>query len=174
MGDKRREKLISILKESNVPISGTMLAELLGVSRQVIVQDIALLRAENKNILSTNKGYLLFQPDQVGNVARKVFQVKHSTDEVLEELFCIVDLGGKLLNISVEHEIYGLIEVSLMISNRKDAREFVEKLTLCGDKPLKELTGDMHYHTIEADDMDTLTDIEEELENKGFLIKGEL
>lgn len=53
-GEKRREQLIALLKQADIPVSGTDLAKRLGVSRQVIVQDIALLRAVNKNILSTN------------------------------------------------------------------------------------------------------------------------
>ena len=61
-GKDRRERLIALLQQADTPISGTELAKQLGVSRQVIVQDVALLRAENCEILSTNKGYLLYQP----------------------------------------------------------------------------------------------------------------
>ena len=57
-GDERRKKIIEILHGRKMPVSGTELAAELGVSRQVIVQDIALLRATDKNILSTNKGYI--------------------------------------------------------------------------------------------------------------------
>ena len=108
-GVERREKLIAILKNrKEEPISGTELAKQLGVSRQVIVQDIALLRAVNKNILSTTKGYLLYYQE-----ARKVnrcFMVKHSTDQIEEELCIIVDHGGKVLDVIVMHDIYGELE----------------------------------------------------------------
>ena len=58
-GGKRRDGILSLLEESDTPLSGTELAHRFKVSRQVIVQDIALLRAEDKKILSTYRGYVL-------------------------------------------------------------------------------------------------------------------
>lgn len=54
-GEKRRSQIIKILKDSKSPVSGTKLAKVLKVSRQVIVQDMALLRAQRMQILSTYK-----------------------------------------------------------------------------------------------------------------------
>ena len=51
-GNKRRQAIIDILKNSLQPVSGTYLAKTLQVSRQVIVQDIALLRAGDYDIYS--------------------------------------------------------------------------------------------------------------------------
>ena len=78
-GEKRRENLLKILQESESAVSGTKLATKFQVSRQVIVQDIALLRAKNHDIISTHKGYVLLDK---GNIQR-VFKVKHSAERCL-------------------------------------------------------------------------------------------
>ena len=53
-GDTRRAQMIKLLQEAGEPIPGAKLAKQMGVSRQVLLQDIALLWAVDKNILSTN------------------------------------------------------------------------------------------------------------------------
>lgn len=171
-GEGRREEIIRLLTESSRPISGTELAGRLKVSRQVIVQDVALLRAVNKNILSTNKGYLLFEPGRGAGETKKTICVRHTTKQVPEEFYTIVDLGGKILDVVVEHELYGQIAVDLIIANRQDADEFYEKMRSNQVKPLKELTEDVHYHTIVARDMETIERIERALREKGYLMEA--
>ncbi|GFI10660.1 putative transcription repressor NiaR [Lachnospiraceae bacterium] len=171
-GERRREEIIRLLAGSRSPVSGTELARRLKVSRQVIVQDVALLRAVNKNILSTNKGYLLFEPGRESGECRKTLCVRHTTEQVLEEFYGIVDLGGKILDVVVEHELYGQIAVDLIIASRQDAEEFYQKMRENRAKPLKELTEDVHYHTIVAKDAASMERIERVLEEKGFLLAG--
>jgi transcriptional regulator of NAD metabolism len=118
-GTERRSKIIELLKNSATPISGSELAKQLLVSRQVIVQDIALLRAVNKNILSTTKGYLLYYQEQ--QKVNRCFYVKHSTEQIKDELLTIVDYGGTVLDVIVSHEIYGSIEADLIIHSRAGA-----------------------------------------------------
>ena len=166
-GKERREKLINILEESFEPISGSELARQLSVSRQVIVQDIALLRASSKKIISTNKGYIIYR--QQSTKLSRSYLVKHSTQEIEEELCLIVDLGGRILDVGVSHGVYGNISTDLIINNRYDVYKFVEKLKAGKLKPLKELTGDIHIHTLEADSQETLDNIEEALRKKGLL-----
>ena len=171
-GERRREEIIRLLAGSRGPVSGTELARRLKVSSQVIVQDVALLRAVNKNILSTNKGYLLFEPGRESGECRKTLCVRHTTEQVLEEFYGIVDLGGKILDVVVEHELYGQIAVDLIIASRQDAEEFYQKMRENRAKPLKELTEDVHYHTIVAKDAASMERIERVLEEKGFLLAG--
>lgn len=166
----RREKLLELLSRAEEPISGTELAGALGVSRQVIVQDIALLRAVNKNILSTNKGYILFHAGQ-RPVARRAFKVCHEDAQIADELNTIVDQGGHVLDVVVEHEIYGQIAVDLILRNRADVAAFVDRLSRCRSRALNELTGGVHLHTVEASDEAALDRIEAALEKKGYLIK---
>ncbi len=169
-GKNRREKLIELLTTSKEPLSGSELAKILGVSRQVIVQDIALIRANNKNILSTNKGYLLYvQEPQKYN---RCYLVKHTTEQIEEELCAIVDNGGKVLDVIVMHDIYGQIETDLIINNRQDVYDFVKKIQERKTTPLKELTDGIHLHTVEADSEEILDRIEKVLLDKNFLLKS--
>lgn len=172
-GKKRREEIVRILSEKSeqgLPMAGTELAKQLQVSRQVIVQDIALLRAVNKNILSTNKGYLLFREQEADKACKRAYKVKHNAAGIQAELYAIVDCGGRTLDVEVEHPIYGQIIVDLLINNRQDVDNFVKQVKVFGTKPLNELTDGVHYHTVEADSEEILDSIEEELKRQGFLI----
>ena len=170
-GDKRRQQIMEILNQETSPVSGAELAKRAGVSRQVVVQDIALLRAENKEIMSTNKGYVLYKPQQGAEKARvRVFRVNHDTEHMLDELQTIVDYGGRILDVSIEHALYGQISVDLIINNRLDALEFVNQMAMSRDQPLKVLTGGCHYHTVATDSEKNLNMIEMELQRKGYLV----
>lgn len=168
-GDARRKTILEILHKESLPVSGTELAGRLGVSRQVIVQDIALLRATDKNILSTNKGYVLFV--EKSNRKRRTFKVKHVDEAILDELNTIVDFGGKILDVVVEHDIYGQISADLIINSRADADAFVKQTLKYKTKPLNGLTYGVHFHTVEADSEAILDRIGDALQNKGYLIK---
>ena len=168
-GEMRRSQLLQLLKNRAEPISGTALAKTFHVSRQVIVQDIALMRAENHQILSTNKGYLCRKADQENTQPKRVFFVRHQDSQVLEEFMAVIDLGGRILDVAVEHEIYGQIRVDLLIETAQDAENFAQRIVACRDNPLKVLTDDCHYHTVAAPSEKLLDLIQEELNRKGFL-----
>lgn len=167
-GNQRRKCILEQLGLEAEPISGTDLAKKFGVSRQIIVQDIALLRAENRDILSTNKGYVLFKND-IDKNSKAVVMVRHTSAQTLDEFACIVELGGKVLDVSVDHDLYGQIQVDLVINNMEDAEEFVKKMNTSKSKLLKELTSDYHYHTIAAPSEKVLNLIKQELLSQGFL-----
>ena len=169
-GEERRAKILSKLQASDTPLSGTALAKAFHVSRQIIVQDIALMRAENYGILSTNKGYLLRSQTTENTQPKRVFFVKHTTGQVLEEFQIILELGGKILDVAVEHELYGQIRVDLLIETLADAEEFHRKLMACKDNPLKVLTDDCHYHTVAAPSEKLLDLISEALRKNGYLL----
>ena len=168
-GEARRETIKKMLLEAHQPLTGTALANALHVSRQVIVQDIALMRAEQMPILSTNKGYLLRPGAAPASQPKRVFFVRHTTDRVMEEFMTVIDLGGRILDVSVEHDLYGPIRADLLIENARDAAEFVERLAACRDNPLKVLTDDCHFHTVCAPSEKLLDLIEAELRTRGFL-----
>jgi transcriptional regulator of NAD metabolism len=165
-GRERREHLIKILMGKNEPVSGSELSALLGVSRQVIVQDIALLRASDINIFSTTKGYLIYQSDS--SKVKRIFKVRHTTEQIEDELCTIVDNGGRILDVLVKHEIYGEITTELLIRNRQDVYDFVKKVKEKKIVPLKELTDGRHQHTVEADSEIALDRIEKALKDKGY------
>ena len=113
-GDERRNKILLKLQETTTPLSGTALAKEFHVSRQIIVQDIALMRAENHRILSTNKGYLLRSEITDDTQPKRVFYVKHTAEQIQDEFNAVIELGGKILDVAVEHELYGQIRVDLL------------------------------------------------------------
>jgi len=167
-GTDRRSKILKALEGSERAIKGSDLAQSYGVSRQVIVQDIALLRATGVSIISTAAGYVIYSANE--NFYRRVFCVRHSDDELEEELYIFVDNGGRVLNIIVEHVIYGEIVVDLHLTTRRQVKSFIEKTEANEFTPLMVLTKGDHYHTIEGDSEEILDDIEEELKARGFLV----
>ena len=169
--ENRRYQILKLLENQHKPVSGTVLSKLFGVSRQVIVQDIALLRAENKEILSTNKGYVLFKPVEEDGSKKRVFRVTHSMENMEDELNCIVDNGGYVLDVLVDHDLYGQISGPLNLSNRADVAEFIQRVKVSKSKPLKVLTDEIHYHTVEAKSVEILDRIEKNLDEMGMLVK---
>lgn len=166
-GSERREGIVRDIQASTVPVSGTKLASVYAVSRQVIVQDIALIRASGYDIISTNRGYIL----NAANTVSRVFKVQHTDEQLEDELCSIVDLGGCVENVMVNHRVYGHIEAELNISSRRRVKEFLEDIHNGKSSPLKNITSNYHYHKVTADSEKTLDLIEEALCEKGFLVK---
>lgn len=166
-GEQRREQLLKQLSDSSTPVSGTSLAAAYHVSRQVIVQDIALLRAAGHRILSTNRGYLC----QTSLSVTKVFHVRHTNEEIEEELNIMVDCGCTVLDVFVHHKVYGPFRAPLMIHSRKEVQDFLEHIQSGFSAPLNNITSGYHYHTVEADSEEILDLLEQKLQARGFLIK---
>lgn len=164
-GAERRKRILRIMSNEHKPVSGTKLAQELKVSRQVIVQDIALLRAEGYEIFSTNRGYCCKQ--QIQEV--RVFYVCHEEEQIAEELNLIVDNGAKVQDVFVRHEIYGEIRADLSVDSRKKVKEFVQELKSGKSTPLSKITSSYHYHTVTAESLEILDAVEQELREYGFL-----
>lgn len=167
----RRTAIIVYLERQSGPVSGSELARQFGVSRQVIVQDIALLRAEHRHILSTNKGYVLLHAQEKHKGFTDVITVKHTVEQTMEEMSSIVDYGGSMLDVFIDHDLYGQIRIDLVIDDTEDAQEFYEKLQSSKSGPMKELTEGCHYHTITAPSKKALGLIRQELREKGILVE---
>ena len=164
-GEERRGKIIQALKNSDKAVSATTLAKEFDVSRQVIVQDVALLRANGKNIFSTNRGYLIQEDEET----TRVFKVQHEDDEVEKELTTIVDLGGTVEDVFVYHKVYGIVRADPHIASRNDIREFLQDLQNGHSALLKNITSEYHYHTVSAPSERLLDLIQDKLQEKGFL-----
>lgn len=163
----RRRKILKELENSEKPISASFLAKKFGVSRQIIVGDVALLRAENSEIISTNRGYVL---NKKSNLINKLC-VSHGKEQIKEELYTIVDYGGKVLDVIVNHPIYGEIKVDLHLSNRLEVDNFMSEIFDKENIPLSVLTNDEHIHTIETDSIENFIYIEKKLEEIGIIKK---
>ena len=167
-GSRRREEIVSKIKSSEVPVPGKELANVDDVSRQVIVEDIALIRAAGYDIMSTNRGYILNAPHTV----TRVFKVSHTDEQMEDELCSIVDLGGKVVNVMINHRIYGHMEAPLDVASRRNVKEFMEGIHSGKSSPLKNITSNYHYHTVEADSEETLDLIEQVLKEKDYLVSN--
>ncbi len=165
-GEERRKQLLQILSESETPISGTALAKRFQVSRQVIVQDIALLRANGAEIFSASRGYLM--PHDNSETAR-ILKVLHSDVQTEEELNLIVDMGGIIRDVFIYHKAYGIVRADMNIRSRRDVRDFMDKIQSGKSSLLKNVTSGYHYHTILAPDEQTLDLIQNDLLEKGML-----
>ncbi|MBQ8188891.1 MAG: transcription repressor NadR [Lachnospiraceae bacterium] len=164
-GSQRRKQIVDILKQSSEPVSGTALGKMTGVSRQVVVQDMALLRTEGYDIVATARGYMMNIPKH----AMRVFKVFHTNEQTEDELTTIVDLGGSVMDVMVNHRVYGKVNATLNIRNRRDIQIFMEQLKTGKSTPLLNLTSGYHFHKVMADREEILDEIEEALRVKGML-----
>lgn len=166
---ERKEGIIRALEGEETPVNATQFAQQLGVSRQVIVGDIAILRASGHNIIATPRGYLL-QVEDDKEVSNYSIACRHTREDMLEELYTIVDNGCAVLNVTVEHQIYGQLVGELQIKSRKDADRFAESLRASKQHLLSELTEQIHLHQIHCPSKQHYEDVKKELCEKGFLI----
>lgn len=165
-GEERRAELLKLIGSSGRPLSGAALAERFHVSRQVIVQDIALLRAAHYEILSTNRGYLLSGSKR----PLRVFRVAHTDAQMQDELYTIVDCGGTVRDVFVEHEVYGELHAELNLCSRMQADRFLEGISRGESQPLKNITSGIHFHTVEAESETVLEAVGDALKRKGYLL----
>lgn len=160
----RRQELLDRLSAARAPLAAARLGEQLGVSRQIIVGDVALLRAGGHPIRATSRGYLLARPSLR---PRRSIAVQHAREDIAAELEAIIGAGGAVLDVSVEHRLYGQITVDLLIRDAQDISHLLSRLP--DSTALCELTNGWHTHTIEADSQSALDAIEARLEALGFL-----
>jgi len=168
-GKTRREKIRKDLKKSLKAIKGSEFAQKYDVSRQVIVQDIALLRAVGEQIISTADGYIYFSYHM--NKPKRVFALRHEPDEIAKELKMIVNHGGTVLNVFITHPIYGDLVADIIVENEEQINAYIKKCSEVDFIPLMTLTENYHFHTVEANDEESLDSIEEALREAGFLVE---
>lgn len=168
-GSERRELILRELNRTDGPVTGTSLAKQFKVSRQVIVSDIALIRAQGLEIIATADGYMTYRVKE--DTYKRVYCVQHPNEAIEDELLLIVDNGGHLLNTIVTHAIYGEIVVNMHISSRRQVTDFLARTRSNDFVPLMSLTHGAHYHTVEADSESVLDEIEAELDKLGYLVR---
>ncbi|MEG1068938.1 MAG: transcription repressor NadR [Ruthenibacterium sp.] len=164
---ERRTKIQKILIDTLQPVSASALAQTLGVSRQLVVGDVALLRAGGMPILATPRGYMPEHPKQSGVIC--TVACRHTAAQIAEELYTMVDCGCRVLDVIVEHPVYGQLLGQLQISSRYDADLFCKALAENAAEPLCRLTGDIHLHTVSCPTKAHETRMLAALADKGFI-----
>ena len=168
IANKRREAIVELLLKEKAPIKGVDLATKFNVTRQIIVKDIAILRAKGNNILATPDGYMF--NDDNGSRVRSIIAVNHSKTEMIKELEIVIKYGGIIEDVIVEHPIYGEIKGLLMIKNLNDLNRFRESFELSESALLSSLTNGVHLHTVSADTKENMELIKKELKEKGLTL----
>ena len=183
--EARRASLLDALRCADEPVSGGQLANTLNVSRQIIVQDIALLREAGANIVATTKGYVLAnaaqnatqtmaqnaaeQPAAALDEPARTFKVHHEVEQTRDELQTIIALGGRVHNVSISHRAYGRITAPLEVANQADIERFINDIESGKSSPLSTATSGYHYHLVSAPSDEALEAIGRALADKGFL-----
>ncbi len=170
MTEERRQAVLHRLQEEKRALTGSDLARTFHVSRQIIVGDISILRAEGHPILATPRGYLLPREDEQEGL-RAALVCRHGADGMEAELNAIVDNGGNVLDVVVEHPVYGTLRGDLFLRSRRDVRAFVEKMRTVQAAPLSAVTGGVHVHTIQVPDLGALEAIRRDLRALGILVE---
>jgi uncharacterized protein len=169
LGDERRAYILKRLQDSREPITGSELATITNVSRQVIVGDITLLKAKNEPIIATSQGYLYMHTSRPSATERTI-AVSHGPERTEEELLLLVDHGVTVKDVKIEHPVYGDLTASIMVSNRHEVKQFMEKISATKASYLSELTDGIHLHTISALTEKALDEAEETLRKEKLLI----
>lgn len=166
---ERRQQILKLLRQAARPLTGAELSARLQVSRQVIVQDVAVLRAAGEEILSSPQGYYFYHPGS--ETHRAVVAVCHPPEQTEAELIALVDVGVEIVDVIIDHPLYGEQRGTLHLASREDVRQFMGRWTTTGARLLCELTGGLHLHTLEARRPEQLDQARKVLRERGYLVE---
>ena len=166
----RRSAIYDQLTRADAPISATALAQRFSVTRQVVVGDIALLRAEGHRITATPRGYMI--PSETGLL--RTIACHHSGGDTQKELFAMVDCGCTVLDVIVEHPVYGQLTAPLALSSRYDVEQFVQRMADSHAQPISALTDGVHLHTLSCPSEDAFAHLKATLADMGMLYEGSM
>lgn len=163
--NERRKAIANLLLSSDDAVSGGRLSDKFGVSRQIIVQDITVLKGMGYEILSTHSGYMI----KKSPLKEHIFKLYHTTEQTEDELNLIVDLGGTVVDVFVWHKVYGKVVARLNIFSRRHVKQFIEGVRTGKSTELMNITGGYHYHTVRAESEEILDKIGKTLEERGYI-----
>ena len=166
--EERRQAICDILRQSSQPVSATALAARFSVSRQIIVGDIALLRAAGEDISATPRGYVIRRAP--AGLVRQV-ACRHDAGEMESELNAMVDQGCTVLDVIVDHPIYGQLTGPLQLSSRYDVSQFIARCARAEARPLSDLTGGIHLHTLSCPDEAAFQRVQAALRDMSVLLE---
>ena len=170
MSEERRSQLLDILASSPKPVPGTELGRRLGATRQTVVQDIAILRARGELVIATSRGYLLAS-SLTHNRYRAILAVRHRPEQTEDELTIMLDLGLRVVDVSVDHPVYGEMRGMLMLDSREDLRDWLRTIKEKQAHLLSELTDGIHLHAVEAPRAELIERARQALRERGYLFE---
>ena len=167
---ERRKLILQKLKAANTAVTGRELAELCQVSRQIIVSDIAMLRAEGMSIIATSQGYLLN-----GRREGEQYEIElycASAEALLRELELVVDNGGMICGSVIDYGMYGSLSCRLALSSRRDITRWMDQARDLGICPFSLLGGGAHTLIIETEHREDYDAVCRALGSAGFMKAG--
>jgi transcriptional regulator of NAD metabolism len=167
-GKERRDYILKRLEGQEKPVNATKISEELNVSRQIIVGDVALLRASGVDILSSSRGYRL---GTTSGITRTIV-CKHKKEDAIDELVIVANSKCTMLNVSIAHLLYGTLTGELHIDTMEDVVMFQEEVKRTHAKLLSELTNGVHTHLVEAPNEEALQELIDQLDAKGYIYHG--
>lgn len=167
--EERRTAILEHLRQASRPVSAGYFAKRFSVSRQVVVGDVALLRAAGADISATPRGYVMGADDR--GLTRRV-ACRHDAAGMEEELNAVVDQGCAVVDVIVEHPVYGQLTGPLRLSSRYDVSQFLARCRRDGARPLSDLTGGIHLHTLSCPDEAAFRRVREALRELNVLLEG--
>ena len=167
--EERRQAILNTLNNAGHPVSATALARQFSVSRQIVVGDVALLRAAGANISATPRGYVVLR--EAGGLVRQV-ACQHDAAGMEAELNAMVDQGCTVLDVIVDHPIYGQLTGPLQLSSRYDVAQFIVRCAQADAQPLSNLTEGIHLHTLSCPNEDAFRRVQSALREMGVLLEG--
>lgn len=171
-GEQRREWILQKLEEHGIAVKGAALAEEANVSRQVIVNDINLLKVAGHPILATSQGYILFSESPGEGKVRERVVCFHLPENTMDELQTIVDCGVTVDDVTIEHPVYGEISAQVQVSNRNEITTFMTQIKENNATLLLEMTDGTHLHWLSADSQEKIDAAKDALRIKGYLIEN--
>lgn len=169
----RRRELLRYLQEADGPLTGSQLAREFSVSRQIIVGDISVIRAMGVTVYATPQGYVLPQQASLGEGLVATVACRHTDIQMAQELNIIVDNGGFVRDVIVEHPLYGEIRADLRLRTRHDVDEFQRRMLACNAMPLSIVTAGVHLHTIEVPNNQSLERIRLQMKQAEILAEDD-
>ena len=166
--EERRQAILNTLNSAGHPVSASALARQFSVSRQIVVGDVALLRAAGANISATPRGYVVLR--ESGGLIRQV-ACQHDAAGMEAELNAMVDHGCTVLDVIVDHPIYGQLTGPLQLASRYDVSQFIARCARAEARPLSDLTVGIHLHTLSCPDEAAFQRVEDALRNMSVLLE---
>lgn len=155
------------LLETKTPIKAGTLAKQFEVSRQTIVGDIALLRAQGEPIISTSRGYEYAKNHRF----EEIIVCRHFPDQAEREMELIVKEQVTIKDVMIDHPLYGQLVGQIRVQNSNDVKQFMQHVREAKGHLLSELTDGIHSHTLAADKMENIEKAKEQLKKVGILYK---
>lgn len=167
--NERRALILAQLSGADKPISASALAAACSVSRQLIVGDVAMLRATGHEIIATPRGYILGSPSADGVLCHVA--CRHNAEQMQDELNAIVDQGCQVVDVIVDHPLYGQLTGPLNLTSRYDVQVFVAKAQSEDAQPISVLTAGIHLHTVRCPDEAACGRVRQALAALGVLVE---